>query len=289
LQALNRAGRNDPTFRDDGRKEITGRADDAFKFRVLTLRQLKDARFFFHNGSFTSVKDVVKYFNAGVPQDAVAAAAGTLTPRFTHPRGAGTPRGLGLSRDQVDDLAEFIEEALYDPGFVNFDPKSSTPTFQLNEHDFKYSKFRPDLAALGAVDGRPASGLPQDNNDPLSRRDMGLEFLDVTSQAHATQINHSGHRVGPRQEIVYRITNNGTTIIDTHLLMVARGLPRGARMENASGISGAGEPYLRVFLPDGGLMPGQSIVQTLVFHQHGPGPRGPVRYGLVLLSGQGNP
>jgi cytochrome c peroxidase len=89
LQALNRAGRNQPNFRDDGRKEITGRDSDAFKFRVLTLRQLKDARFFFHNGSFTTVKDVVRYFNAGVPQDAEAAAAGTLTRRFTFPRGRG--------------------------------------------------------------------------------------------------------------------------------------------------------------------------------------------------------
>jgi cytochrome c peroxidase len=50
LQALNLAVRNDPNFRDDGRREITGRDSDAFKFRVVTLRQLKDARFFFHNG-----------------------------------------------------------------------------------------------------------------------------------------------------------------------------------------------------------------------------------------------
>jgi cytochrome c peroxidase len=59
LQALNVVARKDPNFRDDGRREITFRDSDAFKFRVLTLRQLKDARFFFHNGSFTSVKDVV--------------------------------------------------------------------------------------------------------------------------------------------------------------------------------------------------------------------------------------
>lgn len=228
VQALNRAGRNDPNFRDDGRKEITGRASDAFKFRVLTLRQLKDARFLFHNGAFTDVKDVVKYFNAGVPQDAQAAAAGTLTPRFTHPRGTGSPRGLGLSRDEVDDLAEFIEEALYDPGFVTFDPRSATPTFQLNERDFIYSKYRPELAALGAIDGRAASGRAQDNDDALSRRDMSLEFLDVTAQAHATQINWGDrHSHGGQREVVYRITNNGTSIIDTHLLMVARGLARG--------------------------------------------------------------
>ncbi len=68
VQALNRAARNDPTFRDVGRKEVTRRDSDAFKFRVLTLRQLKDARLFMHDGAFTNVRDVVQYFNAGVPQ-----------------------------------------------------------------------------------------------------------------------------------------------------------------------------------------------------------------------------
>jgi cytochrome c peroxidase len=146
LQALNKVARNDPTFRDDGRREITGLDSDAFKFRVLTLRQLKDARFFFHNGLFPSVKDVVRYFNAGVPQDAEAAAAGTLTPRFTHPRGPGTPRGLGLSDDQIDDLTAFLENALYDPAFVRFDPGSTTRMFQLSRQDVLYSVYRPDLA-----------------------------------------------------------------------------------------------------------------------------------------------
>ncbi len=48
LQALNIAARSDPSFRDDGRREVTCRDSDAFKFRTLTLRQLKDGRFFFH-------------------------------------------------------------------------------------------------------------------------------------------------------------------------------------------------------------------------------------------------
>src|SRR5262245_18198589 len=112
LQALNRAARNDPNHLDEGRREITFRDTDAFKFRTLTLRQLKDAKFFFHNGSFTSVQDVVQYFNEGMPQNAQAAAAGTFTTRFSQPRGPGAPRGLGLSDDQVNDLTDFIENAL---------------------------------------------------------------------------------------------------------------------------------------------------------------------------------
>ena len=139
LQALNVAGRHDPNFRDDGRREITARDSDAFKFRVVTLRQLKDARFFFHNGAFTRVKDVVRYFNDGIPQDAQAAAAGTLTMRFTHPRGASATQGLGLNDQQVDDLTDFIENGLYDPAFVRFDPQSPTNMFELSPPDILYS------------------------------------------------------------------------------------------------------------------------------------------------------
>ncbi|HZP85255.1 MAG TPA: cytochrome c peroxidase, partial [Burkholderiales bacterium] len=238
LQALNRAARKDPTFRDDGRREITGRDEDAFKFRVLTLRQLKDARFFFHNGSFTSVRDVVKYFNAGIPQDAQAAAAGTLSERFTHPRGSGSAPGLGLSKEQVDALTDFLENALYDPAFVRHDPNSSTKTFQLNERDFIYSKYRPDLAALGAVDGRPLSGKAQDNDDPLSRRDMGLEFLDVSPQLEMTlqtsnRKGNSNHHVE-----LYKITNTSSSVVDTHLLIIVQGLSTRIRVLNASGITG---------------------------------------------------
>jgi len=296
LQALNVVARKDPNFRDDGRREITFRDSDAFKFRVLTLRQLKDARFFFHNGLFTSVKDVVEYFNAGVPQDAQAGAASTLTSRFTHPRGPGSPRGLGLSDEQVEDLVDFIENALYDPAFVRFDPDSSTRMFQLSPPDFLYSVYRPDLAALGAIDGRPASGLPQDNNDALSRRDAGLEFLDVTSQVNIARIDGSerddveadSNHGNRRQEDVYRITNNTASVVDTHLLIVVRGLSDRIHLQNASGFTSAGDPYLRVFLSDGVLPPGQTIVTRLHFRRESDAPP-EVRYTLQLLSGQGNP
>jgi len=287
VQALNRAARNDPNFLDDGRREITGRDSDAFKFRALTLRQLKDARTLFHNGAFTNVRDVVQYFNAGVPQNPQSGAAPTLTTRFTNPRGPGYPRGLGLTEQQVDDIADFLENALYDPAFAHFDPSSSTKLFQLGPTDFLYSVYRPDLAALGAIDGRPASGLPQDNNDPLSRRDMGLEFLDVTGQIAIALVDSKSTGGGNHQEDVYKITNVSTSIVDTHLLMVARGLPAQIRLENASGATSTGDPYLRVFLPDGVLLPGQSIVETLLFKRHPHDP--PVSFSLVLLSGQGNP
>ena len=175
----------------------------------------------------------------------------------------------------MDDLTDFIENGLYDPAFVHFDPGSPTQMFQLSPPDFLYSVYRPDLVAAvpgrpTRVDGRPVSGLPQDNDDALSRRDMGLEFLDVTNRvnvalvAAARDADDDGTRQGlddtregngrdgrgGEERRVYRITNNGTSPVDTHLLVIARGLSFQIEMTNASGRTSAGDPYRRVFLPE---------------------------------------
>jgi Di-haem cytochrome c peroxidase len=297
VQALNalERGRLDPSklgpdgfpyhAEDTGRQEITMNPNDAFKFRSLTLRQLKDANTFFHDGTLNNVRDVVEYFNAGVPADPTAGKAKTLDARFTHPRGPGTPVGLGLSKRQVDDLADFLENGLYDRAFLKYDPKSSTDAFAPHERDLTYSKYRPDLAALGAKDGFMLSGLGTVNNDPLSRRDQGLEFLDVTSQAPPSRIYSD--TFGNRQLDVYKITNNGTTVVDTHLLTIARGLPRDIRLANASGTTSTGDPYLRLFLNKGVLEPGKSTFVALFFQRPANVER--VNYRLELLSGQGKP
>jgi cytochrome c peroxidase len=275
---FDRKGNPQPHGEDTGREEITHNHDDAYKFRSLTLRQLKDARTFFHNGSFTSVRDVVSYFNRGVAQDQqFAGQAGSLEPRFTHPRGKNAPRGLGLDDAQIDAIADFLENGLYDPGFAR--------AFQPNESDLSYSKNHPELAALGAKDGQLLSGRAIDNDDPLSRRDQGLEFLDVTPQLRADRVDSDRSPSGA--EDVYRITNISDSVVDTHLLVVVRGLPAGVRLKNASGVTHGGEPYVRVFLHEGVLEPGQRLTQRLLF--------GDVRqrrlppYTLTLLSGQGTP
>src|SRR6185369_14367735 len=112
----------------------------------------------------------------------------------------------------------------------------------------------------------------------------GLEFLDVTAQAHVALVSSDTQGNSGHQTDVYRITNNGTSVIDTHLLVVARGA---GRMENASGVTKTGDPYQRLFLPTGTLQPGQSIVASLQFKRQ-PSER-KVGYSLVLLSGQGKP
>jgi len=289
LRALNAAARGQldpnqlgrdgfPYHADDtGRQETTHNVDHAFKFRSLTMRQLKDARTFFHNGSFTKVRDVVSYFNAGIPQDAVAGAAPTLDTRFTNPRGDNAPRGLGLSERQIDEIADFLENGLYDPSFAQ--------SFQPNEEDLAYSKNRPDLAALGAKDGQLLSGRAIDDNDPLSRRDQGLEFLDVTGEVKRELVEPEGS--GRNAGHVWRFTNTSENVVDTHLLVIVSGLPANVRLVNASGTTKSGEPYIRAFLPDGVMNPGQSITRELVFDR-APGTKAG-SYTITLLSGQGNP
>jgi cytochrome c peroxidase len=258
---------------DTGREEITHNPDHAYKFRSLTLRQLKDARTFFHNGSLTTVRDVVSYFNDGIPQDPqFAGGAKTLEPRFTNPRGNHTPRGLGLSEDQIDAVADFVENGLYDPGFVQ--------AFQPNQDDLSYSKNYPELAALGAQDGQMLSGLAVDNDDALSRRDQGLEFLDVTSRVRVDSIESN------RSRPVYRLTNTSDSVVDTHLLIIVHGLPAGVHLKNESGTTHDGAPYIRVFLPDGVLQPGQEITQHFVFSET---MKKLPAYRITLLSGQGAP
>src|SRR5260370_42676990 len=83
---------------------------------------------------------------------------------------------------------------------------------------------------------------------------------------------------------------DSSSVIDTNLLIIVKGLSSQFRLENASGTTRAGDPYIRVFLPDGVLQAGQSISQTLTFSRQPPGPpppAGPVPVTLELLSGQG--
>ncbi|CAA0121236.1 Cytochrome c551 peroxidase [BD1-7 clade bacterium] len=289
LQALNRLARNDQSFRDDGRREITEREDDAFKFRVLTLRQLKGSKNFFHNGLFTSVEEVVQYFNHGIPQGVVSGTNATLSPRFTNPRGPDAPRGLGLTDAQTADITAFIEDALFDPAFITYDPDSTTDSFQLNERDFNYSLYRPDLASLGAIDGRVISGLAEDNNDPLSRRDKGLEFLDVTDQLDTALIQRQ--QPDQQQHDLYQLTNNSDAVVDTHLLIIVKNLPSGTEMLNASGTTSDGNPYLRVFLKDGIISPTKRIDSKLLFGFTTPPTGEPplIDYNLQFMSGQGVP
>ncbi len=109
--------------------------------------------------------------------------------------------------------------------------------------------------------------------------------LDVTDRVRVARGDSRGSAA--RASATYRFTNTSDDVVDTHLLIVVRGLPARTRLLNASGTTRDGNPYVRVFLPNGVLAPGASITQRLVIA--GVGQPGAQRLSFTLLSGQGTP
>ena len=121
--------------RNLGRGGFTGREEDMNQFKVPQLYNLKDFGFYFHGASKTSLKDVVEYFNNGIPEN--KDIPGTqITPLF---------RPLHMTQDEMDDLTEFLTNGLYDPNML---------------------RYKPELTMSGNC-------FP--NNDLQSRMDMGCE------------------------------------------------------------------------------------------------------------------
>ncbi len=100
--------RNPATDRRNlGRGGFTNRTEDMHKFKVPQLYNLRDVGFYFHGASKTSLREVVEYFNNGIPEN--PEVPGSQIPGFFRP--------LGLSSNEIDDLVEFLENGLFDPKF----------------------------------------------------------------------------------------------------------------------------------------------------------------------------
>jgi cytochrome c peroxidase len=82
------------------------------KFKVPQLYNMKDVGFYFHGGSKRSLREVVEYFNDGVPENPIVPAA-QIAYNF---------RPLGLTESEMDDLTEFLENGLYDPDMLRYKP-----------------------------------------------------------------------------------------------------------------------------------------------------------------------
>lgn len=97
-----------------GRGSFTKDNRDNYKYKVPQLYNLSDILFLGHGASFTSVKDVVNYFNLAIPQNSKVTSA-QLDPRF---------KPIGLTDDEVDKLSIFIEKSLYDKELYRYVPTS---------------------------------------------------------------------------------------------------------------------------------------------------------------------
>lgn len=94
-----------------GRGGLTGDPADNYKFKIPQLYNLADINVFGHGGSFSSVREVIEYKNAGVAQS--DASTSNLDYRFVP---------LNLSSTQIDNLVEFLEVSLRDPDLMRYEP-----------------------------------------------------------------------------------------------------------------------------------------------------------------------
>lgn len=82
-----------PTFRDLGRYEVTGLPADRWKYRTPSLRNIALTAPYMHDGSLSSLRDVLRFYNrGGVPNE-------VLDPRI---------RPLGLTDAEIDDVLAFL-------------------------------------------------------------------------------------------------------------------------------------------------------------------------------------
>ncbi|MBK7872665.1 MAG: hypothetical protein IPJ74_19295 [Saprospiraceae bacterium] len=120
-------------LRNLGRGGFTKQEEDMHKFKVPQLYNMKNIGFYFHGASKQSLREVVEYFNAGVPENPDVPAS-QISPLF-HP--------LNLTSREVDALVEFLEHGLYDPDMKRYAPQ------------------------------QVLSGNCFPNNDPISQKDLG--------------------------------------------------------------------------------------------------------------------
>lgn len=121
--------------RNFGRWDFTRRQEDLFKFKVPQIYNTKDMPFYFHGSSKVNLREVVEYFNDGIPENDRVPQANISD--FFHP--------LNLSEREIDQLTEFLAEGL---------------------HDAELRRYVP---------AEVLSGNCFPNNDPQSKVDMGCE------------------------------------------------------------------------------------------------------------------
>lgn len=97
-----------------GRGAFTGLPEDDYKFKIPQLYNLKNAAFLFHGSSKTSLREVVEYFNQGIPEN----------PRVPTEQISALFRPLNLSDAEVEAVTTFLEEALYDNQMNRYVPES---------------------------------------------------------------------------------------------------------------------------------------------------------------------
>lgn len=95
-----------------GRGGFTKNPNDNYKFKVPQLYNLTDSKHYGHGASFNSVRDVIIYKNSGVKENS----------KVPNRQLAGQFKPLNLTEGEIDALTDFIENGLYDPNLMRYQP-----------------------------------------------------------------------------------------------------------------------------------------------------------------------
>jgi len=108
-----------------GRGGFTGQAADMYKFKVPQLYSLGYSPFYGHGASFSSVRQVIEYKNAGVKENA-GVPDEQLAEGF---------KLLQLSATEIGQLTDFVENGLNDANLNRYDPTSLPSGFCIPNND----------------------------------------------------------------------------------------------------------------------------------------------------------
>ncbi|MDB4727807.1 hypothetical protein OAF63_03365 [Saprospiraceae bacterium] len=97
-----------------GRGLFTGKEEDMYRFKVPQLYNLKDYATYFHGSSKTSLIDLVDFKMKAVSENPLVPDE-KLSPLF---------RPFGLTKTEVGQLIDFLENGLYDPNTDRYVPES---------------------------------------------------------------------------------------------------------------------------------------------------------------------
>lgn len=106
---------NDGNISDIGREGVTGNPADRAKFKTTSLRNIAVTGPYMHDGRFSTLDQVLQFYNNGVNQ------SNTLAPQLRD----AAQNGMGLSPQDRQDIINFLN-TLTDPTYLN-NPAYSDP------------------------------------------------------------------------------------------------------------------------------------------------------------------
>lgn len=94
---------NDPNFIDLGLGAVNGNAQNDGQFRVPTLRNIADTSPYMHNGVFTTLREVIEFYNT---RDTTFSESPEVARNIAQ---GGRLGELNLTINEIDDLVAFLE------------------------------------------------------------------------------------------------------------------------------------------------------------------------------------